>query len=67
MNKFEKIIREDITKKKLVLNILELLNGESYEDSAEILAVAVYFLKKNSYVDFELAKDIIENVSVEGD
>lgn len=67
MNKYEKIIREDATKKELVLKILELLNGESYEDSREILDVAGYFLKKNSYVDFELAKDIINSVTIEGD
>lgn len=65
MTKQEKILANDETKKKLVLEILEKLNGESYNDSKEILDLAIYFLKENAYVDFDLAKDRI--YSIEGD
>lgn len=66
MTKQEKILSADTAKKALVLEILEKLNGESYNDSKEILDLAAHFLKENAYVDFELAKDRINNI-IEGE
>lgn len=66
MNKYKKIISEDATKKELVLEILKLLNGESYVDCKEVLDIVGAFLKENAYLDYELAKDLI-NSEIEGD
>ncbi len=62
MNKYKKILAEDATKKELVMEILKLLNGESYSDSKEILDIAAAFLKEQCYLDFDLARDIIEDL-----
>lgn len=62
MSKQEKILMENPEKKETVLKILEMLNSESYTDAKEILDLAAYFVKDNSYVDFELAKDRINDI-----
>ena len=61
-NKFEKSLIEDNTKKEAVLKILEMLEGESFNDSVEILDTAKYFLKENCFVDYNLAKDLISSL-----
>lgn len=66
MNKYKKLIADDATKRGLVLEILKLLGGESYNDCKEILEITGAFLKENAYLDFELAKELI-NSGVEGD
>ena len=66
MSKFEKILAEDSTKKELVLKILKLLNGESYEDATAILAAAAAYIKVHTYLDFDLARADINNL-IEGD
>lgn len=65
MTKQEKIIAEDATKKAIVLDILKLLNSESYTDAKEILDLASHFLKENAYLDFDLAKDRINDLEGE--
>ena len=67
MNKYEKILAENPAMKKIVLDILQNLNGESYNDAKTVLDLANYFVKENAYVDFELAKDRINTVNIEGD
>lgn len=57
--KLEKIF-EDSTKKKLVLEIIEKLNGESYDDCKEIIDAVSVLLKAHSFLDADLARDIIE-------
>lgn len=63
MTKFERFVTDE-TNRKVVLKILELLNGETLEDAKEILKAAEHFLKQNSYFDYSLAHDLI--ISVEG-
>lgn len=67
MNKYEKVLAENPAMKKIVLEILQNLNGESYNDAKTVLDLAAYCVKENAYVDFELAKDRINNVFIEGD
>lgn len=62
MSKYEKIITEGTVKKNAVLKILEMLEGESYSDAKEILDTAHYFLKENVYLDYNLAKELIESL-----
>lgn len=66
MNKYEKLLKEEPAMKKAVIEILQLLNSESYSDGKEILDAALYFLKENSFVDSEMAKDRINSI-IEGD
>lgn len=67
MSKYEKLIVEDSVKKEYVLKILEILNNESYSDVKTILDTAQYFLTQNSYLDFNLAQDLINNLVIEDD
>ena len=67
MSKYEKLIVEDSVKKEYVLKILEILNNESYSDAKTILDTAQYFLTQNSYLDFNLAQDLINNLVIEDD
>lgn len=57
--KLEKIF-EDETKKKMVLEIIEKLNGESYDDCKEIIDAVNFMLKAYSFLDVDLARDVIE-------
>lgn len=66
MTKQEKILLENPEKKDAVLKILELLNSESFSDAKEILDLAAHFVKENAYVDYDLAKDRINDI-IEGD
>lgn len=54
-------ILNDTDCKDFVLKIFELLNGESYSDAVKIIDAVKYFLAEHSYVDKELAKDLIES------
>ena len=62
-----KKISEDKTKKGAVIDVLKCLNGESYADAAEILELAKFFLSTNAMLDWELARDIIEEIEIAGD
>lgn len=60
-----KKISEDNAKKQAVIAVLKTLNGESYSDAAEILDLAKHFLAENSMLDFELARDILNQINVQ--
>lgn len=62
-----KKISEDKTKKQAVIDVLRCLNGESYADATDILDLAKHFLSVNSMLDFDLAKDIINEIEIAGD
>lgn len=62
-----KKISEDKTKKQAVIDVLRCLNGESYADATDILDLAKHFLSMNSMLDYELAKDIINEIEIAGD
>lgn len=62
-----KKISEDKTKKQAVIDVLRCLNGESYADATDILDLAKHFLSMNSMLDFDLAKDIINEIEIAGD
>lgn len=66
MTKYEKFLQENIAMKKPVLEIMNILNGESAEDCKQILDTVHYFVNGNSMFDAELAKDIVNQI-VEGD
>lgn len=59
MNKYKKILAEDGAKKDLVLSILKLLNGESYDDCKQILDIAAAVIKETAFLDIETAENII--------
>lgn len=59
-----KKISEDTTKKRAVIDVLRCLNGESYADATDILAIAGHFLSMNAMLDFDLARDIIEQIEI---
>lgn len=67
MKNAEKIIRSEISKRELVLKVLEILNGETYADAKDVLDLAAFYLKNNACLDFELARDVIEAVAAEVD
>lgn len=62
-----KKIAEDKTRKQAVIDVLRCLNGESYSDAAEILELAKFFLSTNAMLDFELAKDVINEIEIAGE
>ena len=62
-----KKISEDKTKRQAVIDVLRCLNGESYADATDILDLAKHFLSMNSMLDFDLAKDIINEIEIAGD
>lgn len=56
MNKYEKMLKEEPSKRETVLKILELLNDESIDDAKELLDIVKYYLGANCYFDYELAR-----------
>ena len=66
MTKYEKFLSENPAMKKPVLEIMNILNGESAEDCKQILDAVNFYVRGNSMFDAELAKDIV-NQAVEGD
>ena len=50
---------QDIGCKEVICQILDLLNGETFNDSIEILKLAEFYIKENSFVDAELAKSLM--------
>ena len=63
MSKYEKIVVEDSVKKEAVLKILEILSNENHNDCKQILDTVQYFLNQNCYLDFNLAQDLINNLT----
>lgn len=62
-----KKLSEDKTKKQAVIDVLKCLNGESYSEASEILELAKHFLSLNAMLDYELAKDIINEIDIAGE
>ena len=62
-----KKLSEDTTRKQAVIDVLKCLHGESYSDAAQILDLAKHFLSLNSMLDYELARDIINEIEIAGD
>ena len=62
-----KKIAEDKTKKQAVIDVLRCLNSESYADAADVLELAKFFLSTNAMLDFELAKDVINEIEIAGE
>lgn len=52
---------EEIGCKETVFKILDLLNGETFNDCMEILKITEFFIKEHPFVDSELAKSLIES------
>lgn len=59
--KYDKILAQDATKKEFVLKILEIFDGESYNDAKEILDLVAAILKDNTFLDYSLARDMINS------
>ena len=62
-----KKIAEDKTKKQAIIDVLRCLNGESYADAADILELAKFFLSTNAMLDYDLAKDVINEIEIAGE
>ena len=62
-----KKLSEDTTRKQAVIDVLKCLHGESYSDAVQILDLAKHFLSLNSMLDYELARDIINEIEIAGD
>lgn len=66
MTKYEKYLEENPAMKTPVIQIMNILNGESVVDCKQILDAVNYYVHGNSMFDAELAKDIVNQI-VEGD
>lgn len=60
MTKQEKFLNENPALKKIALEILQSLNGESAEDCKQILDAVNYYVRNNAFFDAETARNIIE-------
>ena len=63
MNKYEKIILTDSTKKAAVLAILKTLNGTNISDCKEILGAVKYFVENNCIFMNEFAENKIAEIA----
>lgn len=59
-------LMNEIGCKQTIFKILDLLNGESFNDCKNILDLTAFYLKEHSFVDSEMAKNLIEE-SLVGD
>ena len=62
MNKYEKFLRDSEDNKEKVLQILKILDGETYDDIQEILNAAKYFANGCSQFSNNKAEDWIESL-----
>ena len=67
MAKQEKFLNENPEMKKIVIEILQSLNGESAEDCKQLLDAVNYYVRGNAFFDAETARDIINQAIIEGD
>lgn len=67
MKKAKQIIAGDNQKREVVLKILEMLNGESFNDAKEILELSQHYMKENTFLDYDLAREMIQAEAIEGD
>ena len=51
--------------KETIYKILDLLNGETFNDCMAILELTKFFIKEHSFVDAEMAKALIDSVEEE--
>ena len=53
-------LMNEIGCKKTIFQILDLLNGETFNDCKNILDLTAFFIKEHSFVDSDMAKKLIE-------
>ena len=62
MNKYEKMMKDDLDKKDKVAAILKLLDGDTFDDIKDILDAAKFFCNGCATFDGNKAEDWIENL-----
>ena len=53
--------KKDVGCEDTVFKILDLLNGETFNDCEKILKLVTYFLREYSFADSEMAKSLIQD------